>query len=145
MIKVVKWDGRKESFQREKVEWTLLRVGAPTEVVALRRGLFSARKLIKIRRKMCLKSARAPMGCGIVLQNVGVKSKQPNSAIRKCVRIQLIKNGRLATAFLPGDGAFNYVDEYDEVVIESIDGPLARSMGDISGVRHKVSNINCVH
>ena len=55
----------------------------------------------------------APMGRGIVLQKVGIESKQPNSAIRKCVRVQLIKNGRLATAFLPGDGALNHVDEHD--------------------------------
>ena len=25
--------------------------------------------------------------------NSGVESKQPNSAIRKCIRVQLIKNG----------------------------------------------------
>src|SRR4030043_806094 len=65
----------------------------------------------------------APLGRGIVLEKVGVESKQPNSAIRKCVRIQLIKNGRLITAFLPGDGALNYVDEHDEVTIEGIHGP----------------------
>uniref|UniRef100_A0A8C6C594 Small ribosomal subunit protein uS12 n=1 Tax=Monodon monoceros TaxID=40151 RepID=A0A8C6C594_MONMO len=29
---------------------------------------------------------------GIVLEKVG--AKQPNSAIRKCVRVQLIKNGK---------------------------------------------------
>ena len=28
--------------------------------------------------------------------NRGVEAKQPNSAIRKCVRIQLIKNGLLS-------------------------------------------------
>ena len=55
----------------------------------------------------------APMGRGIVLEKVGVESKQPNSAIRKCVRVQLIKNGRQVTAFLPGDGALNYIDEHD--------------------------------
>lgn len=32
---------------------------------------------------------------GIVLEKVGVEAKQPNSAIRKCVRVQLIKNGEL--------------------------------------------------
>lgn len=32
---------------------------------------------------------------GIVLEKVGVEAKQPNSAIRKCVRVQLIKNGKL--------------------------------------------------
>lgn len=87
---------------------------------------------------------RAPMGRGMVLQKVGVESKQPDSAIRKCVRVQLIKNGRLAIAFLPGDGALNYVDEHDEVKIEGIGGPRSRSMGDIPGVRYKVSEVNGV-
>ena len=86
----------------------------------------------------------APMGRGIVLQKVGIESKQPNSAIRKCVRVQLIKNGKLATAFLPGDGALNYIDEHDEVMIEGIHGPRSRSMGDIPGVRYKVSKVNGV-
>ena len=86
----------------------------------------------------------APMGRGIVLQKVGIESKQPNSAIRKCVRVQIIKNGKLATAFLPGDGALNYVDEHDEVMIEGIHGPRSRSMGDIPGVRYKVSQVNGV-
>lgn len=36
---------------------------------------------------------------GIVLEKVGVEAKQPNSAIRKCVRVQLIKNGHKVTAF----------------------------------------------
>ena len=33
---------------------------------------------------------------------VGVEAKQPNSAIRKCVRVQLIKNGKKVTAFVSG-------------------------------------------
>ena len=86
----------------------------------------------------------APMCRGIVLEKVGVESKQPNSAIRKCVRTQLIKNGRLITAFLPGDGALNVVDEHDEVLVEGIGGPRGRSMGDIPGVRWKVVTINGV-
>ncbi|MFB0543944.1 MAG: ATP cone domain-containing protein [Candidatus Bathyarchaeia archaeon] len=32
MVNVIKWDGRKEPFQRKKVQRTLLRVGAPPEV-----------------------------------------------------------------------------------------------------------------
>ncbi len=124
-------------------------------------GMYAGRRLRKIRKKMRLKSKDyvlrlkrrtdkkgllegAPMGRGIVLQKVGIESKQPNSAIRKCVRVQLIKNGRLATAFLPGDGALNYVDEHDEVMIEGISGPRSRSMGDIPGVRYKVSAVNGV-
>ncbi len=122
-------------------------------------GLYAARRKQKIRRKMRYKSKDyvlrlkrkaekkdllegAPMGRAIVLQKVGIESKQPNSAIRKCVRVQLIKNGRLVTAFLPGDGALNFVDEHDEVTIEGIHGPRSRSMGDIPGVRYKVSQVN---
>jgi len=127
----------------------------------LANGMFAGRRLKKVRSKMRLKSKDyvlrlkrrtdkkgllegAPMGRGIVLQKVGVESKQPNSAIRKCVRVQIIKNGRLVTAFLPGDGALNYVDEHDEVMIEGIGGPRARSMGDIPGVRYKVKAVNGV-
>jgi small subunit ribosomal protein S12 len=86
----------------------------------------------------------APMARGIVLEKVGIESKQPNSAIRKCVRVQLIKNGKVVTAFLPGDGALNVVDEHDEVIIESIGGTRGRSMGDIPGVRFKVTMVNGV-
>jgi small subunit ribosomal protein S12 len=84
------------------------------------------------------------MARGIVLEKVGVESKQPNSAIRKCVRVQLIKNGRVITAFLPGDGALNVVDEHDEVIVEGIGGSRGRSMGDIPGVRWKVIMVNGV-
>ncbi len=69
----------------------------------------------------------APMGRGIVLEKVGIECKQPNSAIRKAVRIQLIKNGRQVTAFCPGDGAIGFIDEHDEVTIDRIggrDGPI---------------------
>jgi len=123
-------------------------------------GIFAARKLEKDRKRFRKKSRAfrhklfkkskedplegAPMARGIVLQKVGVESKQPNSAIRKCVRVQLIKNGRVITAFLPGDGALNHVDEHDEVIVEGIHGPRARSMGDIPGVKYKVSKVNGV-
>ena len=80
----------------------------------------------------------APMARGIVLEKVGIESKQPNSAVRKCVRTQLIKNGRVITAFLPGDGALNVVDEHDEVVVEGICGSRGGAMGDLPGVRWKV-------
>ncbi|HUV98455.1 MAG TPA: 30S ribosomal protein S12 [Candidatus Paceibacterota bacterium] len=86
----------------------------------------------------------APMARGIVLEKVGIESKQPNSAIRKCVRTQLIKNGRSITAFLPGDGAMNVVDEHDEVLVEGIGGSRGGAMGDIPGVRWKVIMVNGV-
>ncbi|MCL4332060.1 MAG: 30S ribosomal protein S12 [Candidatus Thermoplasmatota archaeon] len=82
----------------------------------------------------------APQAKGIVIEKIGIEAKQPNSAIRKCVKIQLIKNGRQITAFAPGDGAINYIDEHDEVVVEGIGGRMGRSKGDIPGVRYKVVN-----
>jgi len=125
------------------------------------KGELAARKLLEKRKKfrwsdvyykrrmlrLDIKSdplQGAPMARGIVLEKVGVESKQPNSAIRKCVRTQLIKNGRVVTAFLPGDGALNMVDEHDEVVVEGIGGSRGRSMGDIPGVRWKVIVVNGV-
>jgi len=84
----------------------------------------------------------APQARGIVLEKVGIEAKQPNSAIRKCIRVQLIKNGRQATAFCPGDGAVGFIEEHDEVLIEGIGGRKGRSMGDISGVRYKVIQVN---
>ncbi len=123
------------------------------------KGLFAARKLKRKRShfrwkdhyykrrvlKLNVKSdplESAPQGRCIVLAKVGVESKQPNSAIRKCVRVQIIKNGRQVTAFLPGDGALNYIDEHDEVIICGIGGPRGGAMGDIPGVRYQVISVN---
>ena len=84
----------------------------------------------------------APQARGIVLEKVGVEAKQPNSAVRKCVRVQLIKNGKTVTAFLPRDGAMNFIDEHDEVHIEGMGATQGGAMGDIPGVRFKVLKVN---
>ncbi|MGC9012129.1 30S ribosomal protein S12 [Thermogladius sp.] len=124
-------------------------------------GLFAARKLRKKRlkfrwslREFKVKMLRlkekadplegAPMARGIVLEKVGVESRKPNSAVRKCVRVQLVKNGKVVTAFVPWDGGINYIDEHDEVIIEGIGGPRGKSMGDIPGVRYRVIKVNGV-
>ena len=86
----------------------------------------------------------APQARGIVLEKVGIESKQPNSAVRKCVRVQLIKNGKSVTAFLPRDGALNFVDEHDEVIIGVIGGSMGGAMADIAGVRCQVFKVNGV-
>lgn len=78
----------------------------------------------------------------IVLEKVQLEAKQPNSAMRKCVRVQLIKNGKQITAFAPGDGAIKLIDEHDEVVVECIGGKMGRAMGDIPGVRWQVIKVN---
>merc|ERR1711939_381541 len=77
---------------------------------------------------------------GIVLEKVGVEAKQPNSAIRKCVRVQLIKNGKKITAFVPRDGCLNYIEENDEVLIAGF-GRSGHAVGDIPGVRFKVVKV----
>jgi small subunit ribosomal protein S12 len=84
----------------------------------------------------------APQANGIVLTKVGIEAKQPNSAIRKCVKVQLVKNGRTVTAFAPGNGAINFIEEHDEVLIEGIGGRMGRSYGDIPGVRFRVVKVN---
>ncbi|KAH0613155.1 uncharacterized protein H6S33_009535 [Morchella sextelata] len=93
------------------------------------RGLNAARKLRTHRRdnrwadqsfkKRLLGTAfkSSPFGGsshakGIVLEKVGVEAKQPNSAIRKCVRVQLIKNGKKVTAFGMKSSAPNMGGEY---------------------------------
>ncbi|MFQ6087509.1 MAG: 30S ribosomal protein S12 [Candidatus Methanofastidiosia archaeon] len=86
----------------------------------------------------------SPQARAIVLEKVPVEAKQPNSALRKCVRVQLIKNGKQVTAFCPGDGAINFIDEHDEVIIEGIGGRKGGSMGDIPGVKFKVTKVNRV-
>lgn len=125
------------------------------------RGLHTARKLKNDRQKFRwndrnyrkrvenLKKKADPLegsaqARGIVLEKVGIEAKQPNSAIRKCVKVQLIKNGRQVTAFAVGDGAINFIDEHDEVLIEGIGGRMGRSYGDIPGVRFKVIQVNNV-
>ncbi len=125
------------------------------------RGEFAARKLVKRRKQfrwsdpsykrrvLRLKEKShplglAPMARGIVIEKVGIEAKQPNSAIRKCVKVQLIKTGRQVTAFAPGDGAINFIDEHDEVLIDGIGGRKGGSMGDIPGVRFKVIAVNGV-
>jgi len=122
-------------------------------------GLNSATKLSKRRvqsrwqnkkykkRKLNLKKKSDPLrgtsqAKGIILEKVQLEAKQPNSAMRKCVRVQLIKNGKQVTAFLPGDAATKMCDEHDEVVIECIGGKMGRAMGDIPGVRWRVTKVN---
>ncbi len=124
-------------------------------------GLYAARKLkrkrlkfrwsqLEFKRRMLRIKEKydplegAPMARGIVLEKVGVEARQPNSAVRKCVRVQLIKNGKVVTAFAPSDGALNFIDEHDEVIIAGIGGSRGRSMGDLPGVRYKVIAVNGV-
>ena len=77
------------------------------------------------------------------MEKLGIESKQPNSAIRKCVRVQLIKNGKKITAFVPRDGCLNFVDENDEVLVAGF-GRSGHAVGDIPGVRFKIVKVSGV-
>lgn len=122
-------------------------------------GINAAKKLIKrrtqsrwqhtpyMRRMLRLREKSDPLegssqAKAIVLEKVQLEAKQPNSAMRKCVRCQLIKNAKQVTAFIPGDGATKMIDEHDEVLIECIGGRMGRSKGDIPGVRWCVIKVN---
>ncbi|KAM0674049.1 40S ribosomal protein S23 [Gurleya vavrai] len=85
----------------------------------------------------------APQANGIVLEKIGVEAKQPNSAIRKAVRIQLIKNGKKITAFVPRDGLLNSIECNDIVTVCGC-GKKGRSTGDIPGIRFKVCKVQNV-
>jgi len=124
------------------------------------KGLNAGKKLVKRRkvsrwlhtkykkRVLKLKIKADPLGGssqakGIILEKVQIEAKQPNSAMRKCVRVQLTKNGKQISAFAPGDGAIKMMDEHDEVIVECIGGKNhGKSKGDLSGIRWQVIKVN---
>ena len=122
-------------------------------------GLKAAAKKIKDRKKFRWKSRKYkvrtlnlyaksdPLGGanqakGIVLSKFQKEAKQPNSAMRKCCKVQLTKNGKTVGAFIPGNLAQRFIDEHDEVMIERIGGKQGRAKGDIPGVRYQVIKVN---
>jgi len=86
----------------------------------------------------------APQASGIVLEKVVLEQKQPHSGLIKCVKVQLIKNGKVVTAFPPRDKAITFIDEHDTVVIAGLGGSQRGQMGSIPGVRYKVVSVNGV-
>jgi small subunit ribosomal protein S12 len=123
------------------------------------RGLNSAKKLKKrrwkfrwsnkwfVKRTLNLKEKvdpmeGAPQARGIVLEKRQLEAKQPNSAMRKAVRVQLSKNGKQITAFCPGNRAITFINEHDEVLLEGIGGRMGKSKGDIPEVKWKVVAVN---
>ncbi|MDP1729302.1 MAG: 30S ribosomal protein S12 [archaeon] len=122
-------------------------------------GLLSATKMHKVRKKFRWSNKRykkqklklfaksdplegKSQAKGLVVSKVQKEARQPNSAMRKCCRVQLIKNNKTVTAFIPGNLAQKFVDEHDEVIIERIGGRMNRAKGDIPGVRFSVIIVN---
>merc|ERR1711924_114598 len=73
--------------------------------------------------------ADASHAAGIVVEKVAVEAKQPNSALRKCVRVQLKKNNKRITAYVPRDGGMSFIDENNEVLVAGF-GRSGHSKGD---------------
>ena len=122
-------------------------------------GLKTASKKLKDRKRFRWKSRKykvrtldlyaksdplegANQAKGIVLSKFQKEAKQPNSAMRKCCKVQLTKNSKTGSVFIPGNLAQKFIDEHDEVMIERIGGKQGRSKGDIPGVRYKVIKVN---
>ena len=116
-------------------------------------GLAAAKKLKKRRVQFKLISRTKlrkkvdPLGGSsqakaIVLEKVQVEAKQPCSGMRKCARVQLVKNGKQVTAFMPGDGAQKLINEHDEVIVEQIGGKMGRAKGDLPCIRWQVIKVN---
>ncbi|MGV8177002.1 MAG: 30S ribosomal protein S12 [Candidatus Bilamarchaeaceae archaeon] len=99
------------------------------------------------RRKLKLKEKfdpleGSPQARGIVLEKIVLEQKQPHSGLIKCVKVQLVKNGKVISAHAPRDKAITFIDEHDEVIIAGLGGSQRGQMGSMPGVRYKVVSVN---
>ena len=84
----------------------------------------------------------APQARAIVLEKIVLEQKQPHSGLIKCVKCQLIKNGKVVSAHAVRDKAISFVDEHDEIIIAGLGGSQRGQMGSIPGVRYKIVSVN---
>lgn len=122
-------------------------------------GEYAGRNLKRNRKKRRWKSKRwkrrtlklkekydplegAPAAKAIVLEKIVLEQKQPHSGLIKCVKCQLIKNGKIVSAFAPRDKAITYIDEHDEIIVAGLGGSQRGQMGSIPGVRYKIVKVN---
>ncbi len=129
--------------------------------VVLPRGEFAAKEMMskRKRQRMLKKSWKrkyfklkkrfdpvgtVPRAKAIVLQKVARQQKQPHSGQIKGVTVQLIKNGKVVGAYVPGDGSIGFIDEHDEVTIQGLGGSQRGQMGCIPGWKYRVVGINGV-
>lgn len=110
-------------------------------------GTNCALKLIK-KRRIFRKKLETPfkykyhMAKGTVLSFAEKEAKQPNSALRKCVVVNLHVLKQKVFAFIPLCGSKGKIKVHDEVTVQSIGGSKGRSKGDIAGVSYQVIKIN---
>lgn len=99
------------------------------------------RKAFKLKAKFDAVGT-VPMAKGLVLAKFPLQQKQPHSGLIKCVRVQLIKNGKTVGAYVPYDGAINFIEEHDEVLIQGLGGSQRGQMGCIPGIKYRVIAVN---
>jgi small subunit ribosomal protein S12 len=122
-------------------------------------GLFGARELKKRKKRYKWKKTKfnvrmlnlkekkdplegAPQAKGIVIKKYGIEQKQPHSGIIKVVRVQLLKNKKEITVFVPKSGGIGFINEHDEVLVEGVGGSQGGPVGSQHGLRWKVIKVN---
>ena len=84
----------------------------------------------------------APQARGIVLEKVEITPKKPSSGKRKSCKVQLAKNGKVVTAYVPYPKGISFVDEHNYVIVERIGGAQKGARGDLPGVKFCVIKVN---
>ena len=122
-------------------------------------GMFSGREMNKRKQRYKWKKTKykvrmlklkekkdplegAPQAKGIVLKKYGIEQKQPHSGIIKVVRVQLLKNKKEITVFVPKSGSIGFINEHDEVIVEGVGGSQGGPVGSQHGLRWKVIKVN---
>ncbi len=123
------------------------------------RGLFNGRVLLMRRDRVKFSKNRsrshflntwkkydplegAPQARGIVLEKVEITPKKPSSGKRKSCKVQLTKNGKVITAYIPFSKGISFVDEHNDVVVERIGGAQKGARGDLPGVKFRINTVN---
>lgn len=123
------------------------------------RGLFNGRMLLERRKRVRFSKNKsksyfsgnwkkfdplggAPQAKGIVLEKVEITPKKPSSGKRKSCKVQLTKNGKVITAYIPFSKGLTFIDEHNDVMIERIGGAQKGARGDLPGVKFKITMVN---
>jgi small subunit ribosomal protein S12 len=75
---------------------------------------FNRKQKIKINKTPALEEC--PQKKGICLKVILRTPKKPNSALRKIVKLRLLSNSRIVTAYIPGEG--HNLQNYSAVLIK---------------------------
>jgi small subunit ribosomal protein S12 len=90
------------------------------------------------------RAKREVMYRAIVLNKTKIDAKQPNSGKRKCVKVQRLTDNKKLYVFCPGDGAIEFIEEHDEILVSGVGTKGGRAKGDIPGISWQAIKINGV-